>query len=72
MTAPATGLEGRRGLYALMAPTADPAAAADRLGRRWLGPALPTALPTAPGPGPAPGREERWPGSLQHATEALS
>lgn len=68
MTAPATGLEGRRGLYALMAPTADPAAPADGLGRRWLV----TELPTATGGGPAAGRGERRPGSLQHAAEALA
>ncbi|MEU8125221.1 MmgE/PrpD family protein [Spirillospora sp. NPDC049024] len=68
MTAPVTGLEGRRGLYALMAPTADPAAAADRLGRRWLV----TALPTEAGRSRPPGAEARRPDPIEHATEALS
>jgi 2-methylcitrate dehydratase PrpD len=36
MSAPRTGLEGRRGLVALMAPGADLERVVDGLGRRWL------------------------------------
>ncbi|MET0134016.1 MAG: MmgE/PrpD family protein [Kibdelosporangium sp.] len=35
VTAPRTGLEGRRGLAALLAPSVDPAAAIEDLGRIW-------------------------------------
>lgn len=54
MSAPRTGLEGRRGLVALMAPGADLERVVDGLGRRWLAAELlrGTAQPTVGHGGP--------------------
>lgn len=66
MTAPVTGLEGRRGLYALLAPVADPTDAVEGLGERWLLSAC------APAPGtPGEGRD-RWAAAVAHAQEVMS
>ncbi|MFF5260338.1 MmgE/PrpD family protein [Actinomadura viridis] len=72
MTAPATGLEGRRGLYALLAPGTDAAPAADGLGDRWLVAELGAPPGTSGPPGTAGGRADAWTGALRHATEVLT
>ncbi|MEU7749858.1 MmgE/PrpD family protein [Nonomuraea sp. NPDC049158] len=69
MTAPVTGLEGRRGLYALLAPTADPARAAENLGERWL---ITEQCLAAHGAPPAGGPENQWASAVAYAREMLS
>ncbi|GII92793.1 MmgE/PrpD family protein [Sinosporangium siamense] len=65
MTAPETGLEGRRGLFALLAPEADPAGVVQELGERWL--------VTEQRPGvPAPIGAAQWADAVAYAREALS
>lgn len=71
MTAPATALEGRRGLYGLIAPTAEQAGAVDGLGERWLLADLshPSGATARDGAHPV---ADRWPAALAYAKEALS
>ncbi|MFC7548685.1 MmgE/PrpD family protein [Plantactinospora sp. GCM10030261] len=60
MTTPDAPLEGRRGLYPVMAPTADPGALVDGLGRRWLLAGRSTL-----------NREHSWDGATEYARAVL-
>jgi 2-methylcitrate dehydratase PrpD len=68
LTAPTAGLEGRRGLFALIAPTADPAAAVAGLG----GTLLVTERWPASGPTEPSAAERHWAAALRYAGELLS
>ncbi|MEU4226060.1 MmgE/PrpD family protein [Nonomuraea sp. NPDC026600] len=71
MTAPGTALEGRRGLYSLIAPAGDPAGAIERLGERWLVVERPVPPSQVPPDGAPPGADP-WSAALTYAMEVFS